>query len=108
MAENAEPKILLTDAPDTADTAVIQEGLRAYNTSQAGYDDYRPLAVFVTDPESHRHFSPGFHSAPFQTRTVPSTALLASRVRPRGPEKTTSPVTNPRWPRRTASSMPVA
>ena len=52
MAEKPEPNIVLTDAPDPADTAVIQEGLRAYNTSQAGYDDYRPLAVFVTDPTS--------------------------------------------------------
>jgi GNAT superfamily N-acetyltransferase len=52
MAENSEPNILLTDAPDTADTAVIADGLRAYNTSQAGYDDFRPLAVFVTDPAS--------------------------------------------------------
>jgi len=52
MADKLEPKIVLTDAPDPADTAVVQEGLRAYNTSQAGYDDYRPLAVFVTDPVS--------------------------------------------------------
>ena len=52
MPDTPEPIILLTDAPDAADTAVIQEGLRAYNTSQAGYDDYRPLAVFVTDPAS--------------------------------------------------------
>jgi len=44
-----EPKILVTDAPDTADTAVIQDGLLDYNTTQAGYDDYKPLAVFVTD-----------------------------------------------------------
>ena len=29
---------------------MIADGLRAYNTSRAGYDDYRPLAVFVTDP----------------------------------------------------------
>jgi len=50
MAEKPGPNIILTDAPDPADTAIIQEGLRAYNTSQAGYDDYRPLAVFVTDP----------------------------------------------------------
>ena len=49
---SAELKIVLTDAPDEADTAVIADGLRAYNTSQAGYDDYRPLAVFVTDPRS--------------------------------------------------------
>jgi GNAT superfamily N-acetyltransferase len=52
MGDNSEPKIVLTDAPDPAHTAVIQEALRAYNTSQAGYDDYRPLAVFITDPVS--------------------------------------------------------
>ena len=50
MPDNSEPNIALTDAPDAADTAVIADGLRAYNTSRAGYDDYRPLAVFVTDP----------------------------------------------------------
>ena len=52
MPDNPEPRVVLTDAPDPADTAIIQEELRAYNTSQAGYDDYRPLAVFVTDPAS--------------------------------------------------------
>jgi GNAT superfamily N-acetyltransferase len=52
MPDEFEPKIVLTDAPDAADTAVIADGLRAYNTSQAGYDDSRPLAVFVTDPVS--------------------------------------------------------
>ena len=50
MADKLEPNIVLTDAPEPHDTAVITDGLRAYNTSQAGYDDYRPLAVFVTDP----------------------------------------------------------
>ena len=50
MPDTPEPRIVLTDAPHAADTAVIQEGLRAYNTSRAGYDDYRPLAVFITDP----------------------------------------------------------
>ena len=45
-----EPNIVVTDAPDPADTAVIADGLRAYNTAQAGYDDYKPLAVLVTDP----------------------------------------------------------
>lgn len=49
MSDKLEPKIVLTDAPDPVDTAVIQEGLRAYNTEQAGRDDSRPLAVFVTD-----------------------------------------------------------
>ena len=38
------------DSPDAADIAVIADGLRAYNTAMAGYDDYRPFAVFVTDP----------------------------------------------------------
>jgi GNAT superfamily N-acetyltransferase len=52
MAENAELNIVLTDAPDAADIAVIADGLRDYNTSQAGYDDYRPIAVFVADPGS--------------------------------------------------------
>jgi len=48
----AEPDLAITatDAPDSQDTAIIQNGLRAYNTSQTGYDDSRPLAIFVTDP----------------------------------------------------------
>lgn len=46
----AEAKIVVTDAPDAADMAVITDGLKAYNTEKAGYDDYKPLAVFVTDP----------------------------------------------------------
>ena len=52
MTDQLEPKIVLTDTPDAGDTAVIQDGLHDYNTSEAGYDDYRPLAVFVTDPAS--------------------------------------------------------
>jgi len=44
------PKIIVTDAADAADVAVINDGLRDYNTSKAGYNDYKPLAVFVTDP----------------------------------------------------------
>jgi GNAT superfamily N-acetyltransferase len=48
----SEPNIVVTDAPDATDIAVIADGLRDYNTSQAGYDDYKPLAVFVTDPET--------------------------------------------------------
>ena len=45
-----EPQITVTDAPDDADIKIIQDGLKAYNTEKAGYDDYKPLAVFVTDP----------------------------------------------------------
>src|SRR5256886_16785733 len=52
MSGSSDFAIVLTDAPDPGDTAVVQEGLRVYNTSQAGYDDYRPLAVFVTDAVS--------------------------------------------------------
>src|SRR4051794_15007751 len=52
MADESEPNIVVTDVPEAADTAVIADGLRAYNTSRAGYDDYQPLAVFVTDPAS--------------------------------------------------------
>src|ERR1700752_3403336 len=54
MSDKLEPRIVLTDTPDPADAAIIQEGLRAYNTEQAGRDDSRPLAVFVTDPVSGR------------------------------------------------------
>jgi GNAT superfamily N-acetyltransferase len=43
-------EIIETDAPDAADIAVIADGLHGYNTAVAGYDYYRPLAVFVTDP----------------------------------------------------------
>ena len=43
-------QIIETDLPDAADIAVIADGLRAYNTAMAGTYDYRPLAVFVTDP----------------------------------------------------------
>src|SRR5260370_35400687 len=52
MEERINSKLARYEGPDPADTAVIAEGLRAFNTSQAGYDDYRPLAVFVTDPAS--------------------------------------------------------
>ena len=52
MTADTEPNIVLTDAPDDADTAVIADGLRAYNAAQAGYDDSRPIAVFVIDPAS--------------------------------------------------------
>jgi len=45
-----EAKIIVSDAPDAADIAVINDGLRDYNTEKAGYDDYKPLAVFVADP----------------------------------------------------------
>jgi len=47
-----EAKFIVTDAPDDADIKIIQDGLKAYNTEKAGYDDSKPLAVFVTDPKT--------------------------------------------------------
>jgi GNAT superfamily N-acetyltransferase len=47
MPQNHE--ITVTDALDPADVAVIADGLAAYNFSQSGYRDQRPLAVFVRD-----------------------------------------------------------
>ena len=48
----ADPEITVTDELDPADVAVITDGLRAYNLSQTGYQDFRPLAVFVRDPQT--------------------------------------------------------
>ena len=45
-----EPDIAVIDEPDPADLAVITDGLIAYDLSQTGYYDLRPLAVFVRDP----------------------------------------------------------
>ena len=42
--------ITVTDTPDDAERAVIQNGLAAYNDAQAGYRDPRELAVLVRDP----------------------------------------------------------
>ena len=47
-----DPDITVTDELDPADVAVITDGLRAYDLSQAGYYDFRPLAVFVRDPQT--------------------------------------------------------
>jgi hypothetical protein len=48
----ADADIVVTDDLDAADAAVISDGLRAYYVSQAGYYDFRPLAVFVRDPQT--------------------------------------------------------
>ena len=52
--DNAEVdiNISVTDELDAADAAVISNGLRAYYVSQTGYYDFRPLAVFVCDPQT--------------------------------------------------------
>jgi GNAT superfamily N-acetyltransferase len=50
MTSADEPVISLTDDPAPEDTAVIADGLRAYNTEKAGISDFKPLAVLVSDP----------------------------------------------------------
>jgi GNAT superfamily N-acetyltransferase len=42
--------IVLTDAPTDADEAVIEGGLADFNAEQAGYRDWRALAVLARDP----------------------------------------------------------
>jgi GNAT superfamily N-acetyltransferase len=54
LAGRAETTITLTDTPDPDESAVIMDGLRAFNESQAGYWDGRPLAVLVREPETKR------------------------------------------------------
>ena len=46
------PDITVIDVLDPADVAVITDGLRAYHLNQIGYHDFRPLAVFVRDPQT--------------------------------------------------------
>ena len=50
MANHAETTITLTDDA----SAVITNGLRAYNEAQAGCWDGRPLAIFVRDLETKK------------------------------------------------------
>ena len=47
------PIVTLTDAPSAAAQAAIGEGLGRYNADRAGYNDSRPLAVLVSDPETN-------------------------------------------------------
>jgi GNAT superfamily N-acetyltransferase len=54
VANEAETLITLTDAPEDEESAVITEGLRAYNDAQAGYSDSRALAVLVSDSETKK------------------------------------------------------
>jgi GNAT superfamily N-acetyltransferase len=52
VADHADRTITLTDTPEPDESAVITEGLRAYNEAQAGRWDGRPLAILVRDPET--------------------------------------------------------
>src|SRR5262249_9096973 len=47
-----EPSLMVTDAIEDRHRDLIADRLADYNESKAGYRDYRPLAVLVTDPES--------------------------------------------------------
>lgn len=51
-AAEAEPAVTVTDRLDGRAQAVIADGLSAYNYDKAGYRDYRPLAVVVSDPQT--------------------------------------------------------
>ena len=48
----ADVDISVTDELTAADIAVISDGLRGYYLSQTGYYHFRPLAVFVRDPQT--------------------------------------------------------
>jgi GNAT superfamily N-acetyltransferase len=47
-----EPDIIVADDFAAVDIAVITEGLRAYDLSQIGFCNYRPLTVFVREPRT--------------------------------------------------------
>ena len=48
------PELILTDAPGAAAQAIIDGGLADYNEEQAGYRDWRDLAVLLQDPADGR------------------------------------------------------
>jgi GNAT superfamily N-acetyltransferase len=50
MTADAAPILTVTDAPDERARALIADGLSGYNDEKAGYRDFRPLAVVVSDP----------------------------------------------------------
>jgi GNAT superfamily N-acetyltransferase len=52
--EPVQPSIMLTDAPDVRDEAVIEKGLALYNRQQAGYQNSRPLAVLISEPAENQ------------------------------------------------------
>jgi GNAT superfamily N-acetyltransferase len=54
VPDDAPTTITLTDEPDPDDSAVISDGLRGYNETQAGAWDGRPLAILVRDAGTDR------------------------------------------------------
>ncbi|HEY1389979.1 MAG TPA: GNAT family N-acetyltransferase [Ktedonobacterales bacterium] len=49
--EAATKSLTTEDAPNEADVRFVEERIIAYNVAATGYDDYRPLAIFVRDDE---------------------------------------------------------
>src|ERR1041385_6310071 len=47
------PVLTLTDAPDPTAAAAIEAGLGQFNEEKAGYKDWRPLAVLVSDADTN-------------------------------------------------------
>jgi len=47
-----EARLELTDQPDRAAVAAVEDGLAAFNEQQAGRVDARDLAVLIRDPET--------------------------------------------------------
>ena len=48
---NEVPSLTIEDAPNEADVRFVEERIDAFNIAVTGYDDYRPLAIFVRDSE---------------------------------------------------------
>jgi GNAT superfamily N-acetyltransferase len=47
-----DPDLRVEDAPADTDVAFVEHQLNACNIAATGYDDYRPLAIFVRDDAS--------------------------------------------------------
>lgn len=43
------PPFQVTDQPAEADWQFLEERINRFNIDTTGYDDYRPLAIFVCD-----------------------------------------------------------
>jgi GNAT superfamily N-acetyltransferase len=48
------PHIVVTDAPEAKDAALISDGLDQFNIDVSGINDRRPLAVLIKDPETYK------------------------------------------------------
>lgn len=52
---NKQPILTLTDNPDPSVREAIVRPLIEFNTMQSGHSsDYRPLAMTITDPQTHK------------------------------------------------------